>query len=107
MVKIEQLKNGAKATFVRDGTERPIFLHQLITRQELETLMVQQGTVVYSVDEMEILEKSADVKSVAAPAPQPVEPAAPAQERKLTAKEIAAQAKIAAKKQAMEQQQQQ
>ncbi len=106
MVKIEQLKNGAKATFVRNGTERPVFLHQLITRQELDSLVVQQGTVVYSVDEMEILEKSAEVKSVAAPAPEPAEPAAPTPERKLTAKEIAAQAKIAAKKQALEQQQQ-
>lgn len=106
MVKIEQLKNGAKATFVRDGTERPVFLHQLITRQELETLVVQQGTVVYSVDELEILEKSADTKSVATPAPESVESTAPTQERKPTAKEIAAQAKIAAKKQAMEQQQQ-
>lgn len=82
MVKIEHLKNGAKATIVRDGRKIPLFLHQLITRQELETMEVTAGTVVYSVDEMEILEKSAP-----APAPAPV----PAP--RMTAKEIAKAAK--------------
>lgn len=85
MVKIEHLKNGAKATFMRNDKKIPVFLHMLISRQELETLEVETGTVVYSVDELEILEKSAP-----APAPAP----APA-ERKLTAKEIARAAKLA------------
>lgn len=92
MIKIEKLKDGAKATYTRDGVKKPIFLHQLITHQDLTTLEVTQGTVVYSVDELEIKEQSA--------------PASPAQEelpvKKLSAKEIAAQAKIAAKKQAQE-----
>lgn len=80
MVKIEQLKNGAKATVMRDGRQVPIFLHQLITRQELETMEVSVGTVVYSIDELEILEKSAPAP---APAPAP----------RLSAKEIAKAAK--------------
>lgn len=82
MVKIEQLKNGAKATVMRNGRQVPIFLHQLITRQELETMEVSVGTVVYSIDELEILEKSA-------PAPGP----APAPAPRLSAKEIAKAAK--------------
>ena len=82
MVKIEQLKNGAKATVMRDGRKVPIFLHQLITRQELESMEVSTGTVVYSVDELEILEKSA-------PAPAPVPAPAP----RMSAKEIAKAAK--------------
>lgn len=84
MVKIEAMKNGAKATVMRNGRQIPLFLHQLISRDELETMVVESGTIVYSVDELEILEKSA-------PAPAP----APAPERKLTAKEIAKAAKQA------------
>ena len=52
MIKIEQLKNGAKATYVRDGNRRQVYLHHLITHDELATLEVTEGTVVYSVDEM-------------------------------------------------------
>lgn len=96
MIKIEKLKDGAKATYTRDGVKKPVFLHQLITRQDLETLEVTQGTVVYSVDELEIKEQSAPVMT--APAETPAE----APVKKLSAKEIAAQAKIAAKKQAQE-----
>lgn len=92
MVKIEQLKDNAKATYTNNGVKKPIFLHQLITRQDLETLEVSQGTVVYSVDELEIKEQSAPVTP--AVVEEPV--------KKLSAKEIAAQAKIAAKKAALE-----
>lgn len=96
MIKIETLKNGAKATYLRDGMRKPIFLHQLITHEELATLEVTQGTVVYSIDELEVKEQSAKITQ---PAPEisspPAEtPAPPA--RKLTAKEIVAQAKLAA-----------
>lgn len=90
MIKIEKLKDGAQATYIRDGIKKPVFLHQLITHQELATLEVTHGTVVYSVDELEIKEQSAPVT----PAEAPV--------KKLSAKEIAAQAKLAAKKQAEE-----
>ena len=92
MIKIEQLKNGAKATYTQNGVKKPIFLHQLITHQDLATLEVIQGTVVYSVDEMEIKEQSAPI--IPTVVEEPV--------KKLSAKEIAAQAKIAAKKAALE-----
>lgn len=84
MVKIEHLDPQTVATVVRNGTEHKLFLHQLITREELETLTVASGKVVYSVDELEIFEKSA-------PAVEPT----PA---KLSAKEIAQQAKAKAAK---------
>lgn len=90
MVKIEQLKNGAKATITRDGRTVPIFLHQLISRQELETMQVTAGTVVYSIDELEVLEKSAPAPAPAAPAPR------------LSAKEIAKAAKQQQQQQAEE-----
>ena len=89
MVKIEQLKNGAKASIIRDGKRIPLFLHQLISRQDLETMEVFAGTVVYSIDESEILEMSA-------PAPKTVPtPAEVAQQPppRLSAKEIAKAAK--------------
>lgn len=72
MVKIEQLKNNAKISIIRDGERRQVFLHQLITRQELETLEIESGSVVYSVDESEIIEKFAEIKPVAAPEPAKV-----------------------------------
>lgn len=98
MIKIEQLKDGAKATYTRDGVKKPIFLHQLITHQDLATMEVTQGTVVYSVDELEIKEQSAlrhsnTTAQVATPTAA-VESAqsesvasTPPPERKLTAKE--------------------
>lgn len=110
MIKIEQLKDGAKATYTRDGVKKPIFLHQLITHQDLVTMEVTEGTVVYSVDELEIKEQSAlrhsspttqtaQTTATAEPAQsEPLAPAAPP-ERKLTAKE-----KVKAMKAAAEQQ---
>lgn len=105
MIKIEKLLDGAKATFLREGRRQPIFLFQLISHSELATLEVESGKVVYSVDELELCEKTAtETKSPeSAPAPSESQPAPTA--KKLTAKEIAAQAKIAAKQAAQQQQQ--
>lgn len=97
MIKIEQLKDNAKAVYTSNGVKKPVFLHQLITHQDLATLEVLQGTVVYSVDELEIKEQSA-----VATEPVPETSIVPEPVKKLSAKEIAAQAKIAAKKAALE-----
>jgi hypothetical protein len=70
MIKIEKLINGASATFVRDNVRMPIFLYQLLTHEELNTLIVKNGTVVYSIDELSIEERTADTV---------VEPTAPAE----------------------------
>ena len=84
MVKIEQIKD-AKVFVTRDDVRRQVFLHQLITRQEAETLEVEGGSVVYSVDEQELVTKEA---------PKAVTPPAPAPTPKRSAKQIAQEAKL-------------
>lgn len=54
MVKIEQLK-AAKAVFTRNGVEQPVFLGSILTRTELDSLRVLEGTVVVSIDESEVV----------------------------------------------------
>ena len=77
MVKIEELKNGAEATYTKDytGEQSSIGLHNLISLRELETMVVTKGTVVYTIDEQEFGEKSATgapkAAPKAAPAPEP------------------------------------
>lgn len=92
MVKIEQIKD-AKVFITRDGVRTQVFLHQLITRQELETLEVEGGSVVYSIDEQELVTKEAAKV-------RPVEPPAPAPVPKRTAKQIAQEAKLKQQEQA-------
>lgn len=59
MIKIERLKNNAIATFTRNGVVTPVFVNQLMTPDEFQTLKVSSGTVVASIDENEIVEVSA------------------------------------------------
>lgn len=107
MIKIEQLKDGAKATYVRDGNRRQVYLHHLITHDELATLEVTEGTVVYSVDESEIKEQSAlrhsstqiqtaTATTAAESAPSESLAPSPPPERKMSAKERAKAMKLAA-----------
>ena len=71
MVKIEQLKDGAKATYTRDYTreQAAVGLHNLISFNELQSMIVTKGTVIYTIDEKIFGEKSAPVQ------PAPVQPA--------------------------------
>jgi len=84
MVKIEELKNGAEATYTRDytGDKTSVGLHNLISISELESMVVTKGTVVYTIDEQEIGEKSATGAPKAAPkaATPPAQEAAPTAE---------------------------
>lgn len=64
MVKIEKLSDGAVVTAVRDGKTVKLFKGQLITKAEADTMIVEKGTVVYTIDEQEIVEKSAEQKPV-------------------------------------------
>jgi len=59
MVKIEKLSPDASIWFVRSGVRQRAFLHQLISKSELDTLEVESGTVVYSIDEQEVVSRSA------------------------------------------------
>jgi hypothetical protein len=65
MIKIEQLKNGAKATIVRNGFKQPVYLAMNINEAELLTLEVTGGSLVYTVDEVEIVEVVGGVAVVA------------------------------------------
>jgi hypothetical protein len=84
MVKIEELKNGAEATYTKDYTGETglIGLHNLISLRELETMVVTKGTVVYTIDEQEFGEKSATAAApkaapkAATPEPAPEAPKA-------------------------------
>ena len=58
MIKIERLKDGAKVFVTRDGMRVQVFLNQLITHTDFQTVEVEGGTLVYSVDETEVLEMS-------------------------------------------------
>ncbi len=73
MIKIEQLKNGAKATIVRNGVAQPVYLGMTVTRAELDTLETT-GTVVYSIDESEIVEFGANTERTAASSELPKSP---------------------------------
>lgn len=82
MVKIEKLSHDAQVWFQRDGVRQRAWLHQLISYAELTTLVVESGTVVYSIDEQEVITRSADTTKspAAAPAtPEPVAAPAPAE----------------------------
>jgi hypothetical protein len=56
MIKIERLKDGAKVFVVTEGARRQVYLNQLITNAEFDTIEVEGGTLVYSVDETEVKE---------------------------------------------------
>lgn len=81
MVKIEKLSPDARVWFQRDGTRQRAFLHQLLSRAELDTLEIEAGEVMYSIDEQEVVTRSAaTAKSLAtATAPEPVDAPTPAQ----------------------------
>jgi len=69
MIKFERLSNGAKATIIRNEVTQPVYIGMAVSREELATLNVVSGTVLYTIDEKEIVEVSAK----AAPAPKPVQ----------------------------------
>lgn len=90
MVKIEQLKDGAKATYTKDynGEQGSVVLHNLISLRELESMVVTKGTVIYTIDEKTFGEKSAPeappapvvAKPVTKPAAKAVKAAEPTPE---------------------------
>lgn len=81
MVKIEKLSPDARVWFQRDGTRQRAWLHQLLSRTELATMEIESGTVVYSIDEQEVVTRSATITKSPEPAaaPQPVAAPAPAE----------------------------
>lgn len=56
MIKIEKLKDGAKVFITRDGTKCEIYINQLITPSEFNTIEIEGGSCIYSIDENEVKE---------------------------------------------------
>ena len=56
MIKIEQLKGGCTATIQRNGVKQPVYVGMVVTKAEIESLELSQGTLVYTIDEQEIVE---------------------------------------------------
>lgn len=80
MIKFERLSKDAKATVVRNGVTQPVYLGMCVSAQELETLVVISGKVLYTVDEEQVIEVEADPKSQQVPEVQ--EPVAPVEDAK-------------------------
>lgn len=59
MIKFERLSKDAKATIVRNGVQQPVYLGMTLSSSELESLVVSAGTVLYTIDETEVVEVSA------------------------------------------------
>lgn len=72
MVKIERVLDGAVATVIRNGQEVQLFQGQLINYDELSTLKVIGGKVIYSVNETDVVELVGEV--IPPPPPPPVMP---------------------------------
>lgn len=72
MIKIEQLLNGATATFTLDGAESVVFVGQILDDEVAAQLKVSGGTLVYSINEGELVEvNGGGAPAKAAPAPAP------------------------------------
>jgi hypothetical protein len=67
MIKIER-STAVNPTILRNGVRQPVTLNMTITAEELASLMADSGSIIYSVDELEV--KTIDF--------QPAKPSAPA-----------------------------
>lgn len=56
MIKIEQLKSGCTATIQRNGVRQPVYVGMVVTKAELDSLEIAQGTLVYTIDEEQVVE---------------------------------------------------
>lgn len=68
MIKIER-STANNATLLRNGVRQPVTLNMVVTRAELESITADGGSIVYSIDEMEV--KTVDFQP-AKPIPAPV-----------------------------------
>lgn len=64
MVKVERL-NSAKAVFVRDNIEQPVILNMTMTIDEFRTIEVLEGSVVVSIDEIDLVTLTAKPQKIA------------------------------------------
>jgi hypothetical protein len=69
MIKIER-STAVNPTIVRNDKRQPVTLNMTITAEELASLTADSGSILYSVDEMEV--KTIDFQPAKQPAPAPV-----------------------------------
>jgi hypothetical protein len=53
MIKIER-STATNPTILRNGTRQPVTLNMTVTQAELDSLQADSGTIMYSVDELEV-----------------------------------------------------
>jgi len=81
MIKIER-STAVNPTIIRNGLRQRVTLNMVVSAEELASLAADSGSIIYSVDELEV--KTVDFRSAPAPGPTAVateepapEPAAP------------------------------
>lgn len=55
MIKIER-STATNPTILRNGVRQPVTLNMTVTQAELDSLQADSGTILYSVDELEVKE---------------------------------------------------
>lgn len=55
MIKIERI-NAVKPTLERNGVRQPVTQNMTVTQAELASLTAESGSILYSVDELEVKE---------------------------------------------------
>lgn len=69
MIKIER-STAINATIVRNDRHQPVTLNMIITVEELASLTADSGSILYSVDEMEV--KTVEFQPAPAPVVEPI-----------------------------------
>jgi hypothetical protein len=69
MIKIER-STAVNPTIVRNGNRQPVTLNMIVTAEELASLTADSGSILYSVDEMEV--KTVDFQPVKQPTTGPI-----------------------------------
>ena len=83
MIKIEKI-SATKATIVRGGVRQPLILNSHISAEELATVESESGSIIYSVDEIEVKELTFQAKpATPAPAAKPAISQPPPRVRKV------------------------
>lgn len=75
MIKIERI-SAVKPTIQRNGVRQPVTQNMIVTQAELDSMLAESGSILYSVDELEVKEV-VFAPSQSAPAPEPEQPAEP------------------------------